>query len=91
MGKKKTNPKRIPKTQADVDRAEEKGRVFGMEFMANLTLWVLIDKHDAPDEDVLQLRDEILYLCDSIDKGYVSYADIRRALREEHGTEVVFE
>lgn len=91
MGKKKTNPKRIPKTQADVDRAEEKGRVFGMEFMANLTLWVLIDKHDAPDEDVLQLRDEILYLCDSIDKGYVSYSDIRRALREEHGTEVVFE
>lgn len=91
MGKKKTNPKRIPKTQADVDRAEEKGRFFGMEFMANLTLWVLIDKHDAPDEDVLQLRDEILYLCDSIDKGYVSYPDIRRALREEHGTEVVFE
>ena len=91
MGKKKTNPKRIPKTQADVDRAEEKGRAFGMEFMANLTLWVLIDKHDAPDEDVLQLRDEILYLCDSIDKGYVSYPDIRRALRVEHGTEVVFE
>ena len=87
----KTNPRRIPRTQADVDRAEEKGRLFGMEFMTNLTLWILLDKHDAPDEDVLQLRDEILYLCDSIEKGYVSYPDIRRALLEEHDIEVEFQ
>lgn len=87
----KTNPRRIPRTQADVDRAEEKGRPFGMEFMTNLTLWILLDKHDAPDEDVLQLRDEILYLCDSIEKGYVSYPDIRRGLLEEHDIKVEFQ
>lgn len=91
MGKKNTNPRKIPRTQTDVDRAEEKGQMFGMEFMANLTLWVLLDKHGAPDEDVQQFSEEIRYLCDSIDKGYVSYPDIRRALKEEHGLEVVFE
>lgn len=35
--------------------------------------------------------EEVKYLCDSIDKGYVSYPDIRRALKEEHDTEVVFQ
>ena len=88
---KRTNPKKIPKTQADVDRAEKKGQLFGMEFMATMTLWILLDKHGAPDEDVQQLNEEIRYLCDSIDKGYVSYPEIRRAMKEEHGTEVVFQ
>ena len=91
MGKSKTNPRKIPRTQADVDRAEAKGQFFGMEFMAVLTMWILIDKHDAPDEDVQQFNEEIKYLLDSIDKGYVSYPDIRRALDEEHGTKVVFQ
>lgn len=88
---KKTNPKKIPKTQADVDRAEEKGRIFGMEFAVHLVLWILLDKHDAPDEDVQVLNEEVKYLCDSINRGYVSYADIRRALKEEHDTEVAFQ
>lgn len=91
MGKRNTNPRKIPKTQADVDRAEAKGQLFGMEFMAVLTMWILIDKHDAPDEDVQQFNEEIKYLCDSIDKGYVSYPDICRALKAEHNLEVVFE
>lgn len=91
MGKKKTNPNRIPCTQADVDRAEKRGQLFGMEFMASLMLWILLDRHNAPDEDVQQLNDEIKYLMDSIEKGYVSYPDIRRAMKEEHGTEVCFQ
>ena len=87
---KRTNPKKIPRTQADVDRAQEQGRLDGREFMATLTLWILLDRHDAPDEDVQVLNEEIKYLMDSITKGYVSYPDIRRAMKEEHDTEVVF-
>ena len=89
MGKR-TNPRRIPCTKADVDRAEKEGQLFGMEFMATLTLWILLDKHNAPDEDVQVLNEEIRYLCDSINRGYVSYPDIRRAMRDEHNTEVCF-
>ena len=62
-----------------------------MEFAVTLVLWILLDKHDAPDEDVQTLNEEVKYLCDSIDKCYVSYPDIRRALKEEHDTEVVFQ
>lgn len=86
----KANPRKIPRTQADVDKAEERGKNIGMEFMANIILWILVDKHDAPREDLKELSQEISYLCDSILSGYVSYADIRRALDEEHNLKVVF-
>lgn len=86
----KINPRRRPATQADVDRAGEKGRIFGMEFMATCLMWTLMDKHDATDEKLLAITKDMNYLMDSIIKGYVTYADIRRALKEEHGIEVVF-
>lgn len=79
MGKKHTNPKKIPRTQADVDRAEKKGQIFGMEFAVTLVLWILLDKHDAPDEDVQTLNeDKNLYLCYGLPrhKGVV-FGDLR--------------
>lgn len=90
MSKKSPNPNKIPRTQADVDRAEEQGRITGMEFMATVTLWVLLDKHSAPDDEIQVFNEEIKYLMDSIAKGYVSFPDIVRALKEEHDTTVCF-
>lgn len=90
MSRKSTNPRKIPRTQADVDRAEEQGRITGMEFMATVTIWVLLDKHNATDDEIQVFNEEIKYLMDSIDKGYVSYPDIVRAMKEEHNTTVCF-
>lgn len=90
MSRKSPNPRKIPRTQADVDRAEEQGRITGMEFMATVTLWVLLDKHSAPDDEIQVFNEEIKYLMDSIAKGYVSYPDIVRAMKEEHNTTVCF-
>lgn len=90
MSRKSPNPRKIPRTQADVDRAEEQGRITGMEFMATVTLWVLLDKHNAPDDEIQTFAEEIKYLLDSIAKGYVSYPDIVRAMKEEHNTIVCF-
>ena len=83
MGRK-VNPKSIPRTQADVDRAFKDGTEFGLEFCLNLVLYVLKDKHDAPDEDIMQLRDEFMYVIDSVVKKYVSYNDIVRALKSDY-------
>lgn len=80
----KVNPKKIPRTQADVDRAAEEGRNLGLEFALNLVLFVLKDKHDAPDEDILQLRDEFMYMVDSVANRYLSYADIVRTLKGDY-------
>lgn len=44
--------------------------------------WVCWEKfHFTPDE-MLQLEDEINYLCDSIAKGYVKLDDLERELDE---------
>lgn len=90
MSRKSPNPRKIPRTQADVDRAEEQGRITGMEFMATVTIWVLLDKHNAQDDEIQVFNEEIKYLMDSIAKGYVSYPDIVRAMKEEHNTTICF-
>lgn len=61
-----------------------------MEFMATCLMWMMIDKHNATDEELLTITKDINYLRDSIIKGYMTYADIGRALKEEHWIEVVF-
>ena len=86
---KKVNPKRRPATGADVKRAKDAGMNFGVEFGINCVLHILLDKHGAPEEDIMQLRDEFMYLMDSIAKGYVTYADIRQSLKRENNMEVV--
>lgn len=87
---KKTNPRSIPRSQADVNKAYVAGEDFGMEFTINCVLYILKDKHNAPDEDIMQFRDEFMYLMDSIAQKYVSYADIKRALEKEYKLYVSF-
>ena len=69
---------------ADVARAEKKGIDWGIEFCLNLILFVLKDKHNAPDEDIVQLRDEFMYQVDSIGKGYLKYHDVIETLKSEY-------
>lgn len=78
------NPRRIPRTQADVDKAHEDGQKFGVEFAINLVLYVLKDKHNGTDEEIRQLRDEFMDVVDSVARKYLSYADIKRCLKTEY-------
>lgn len=86
----KVNPKRIPRTQADVDKAYNKGMLFGVEFAINMALFVLKDKHDALDEDLKQLKDEFMYVCESLEMGYLKYPDIKRVLSGDYDISVNF-
>jgi len=85
---KRVNPRRVPCSLADVERAHTAGMDFGMEFALNITLYVLKDKHDAPSEDIMQLRDEFMYVIDSVAKGYLTYPDIRQALNDDYDLSV---
>ncbi len=87
----KTNPKRVPRTQADVEKAHQNGMLFGTEFALNIVLYVLKDKHEASDDDIMQLRDEFVYQIDSISKGYLKYTDVKRALQTEYDLTVKLE
>lgn len=85
---RKKNPNRIPRTQEDVDRAWHKGADFAMQFCLNIVLYVLKDKHDAPDEDILQLRDESMYVIDSYNRGYIKDKDIKETLKGDYDLSV---
>ena len=73
---------------ADVERAHTKGMNFGLEFGLNIVLYVLKDKHDAPSEDIMQLRDEFMYVIDSVAKSYLTYKDIQKALKDDYDLSV---
>lgn len=83
-----TNPNKIPRTQADVDRAYKRGVDDGLNQGIEMILWVLIDKHDAPMDDIQQLAEELEYVADSIGRGYTTFSMIRKTLKDEYDVEV---
>lgn len=86
----RTNPRRIPRTQADVDKARSEGITEGLNRGIDLMLYVVIDKHDAPMDDVQQLAGELNHAAQCVAEGYVTWADIRQMLKE-YGVETALE
>lgn len=81
---KKTNPNRIPCTGADVKKAYVEGIEIGIKQAIKCTLYILLDKHSAPVEDVRQLADELSWLAQRINEGRISWSFVDRVLKENH-------
>ena len=81
---KRTNPHKKPATMADVNRAKNAAMLEAMHRSLLLVLYVLIDKHDAPFEDIQQFAEEINYYADSIARGYVKWKDIEHVVEDEY-------
>lgn len=86
----KVNPRRVPRTQKDVDAAFDRGVAEGLHRGVELMLYVLVDKHAAPMDDVQQLAAELNHAAECVAEGYVTWADIGRVLKE-YDVEVVLE
>lgn len=84
MNKPKTNPRRRPATQADVEAA----RVDGIEKGLLLCIWTLIDKGIIQPTQIQALAAGVDSTADSISQGYVKWRDIERTLAEEYKIEV---
>lgn len=78
----KVNPRRVPRTQKDVDAAFDRGVTEGLNRGVELMLYVLIDKHAAPMDDVQQLAAELNHAAECVAEGYVTWSDIRQMLKE---------
>lgn len=91
MGKKakskKTNPNNIPRTQADCDRAWERGVLDGVNNASAIFLTVLVDKFNGGDY-IVEVWHEIEKLSEEVAEHRVTVADLRATLREEYGVEV---
>lgn len=83
----KTNPRRVPATQADVERARREGQVEGIRLVEALYLLTLCDKH--PEVDAETVRGEVADLVRSADERYLTAADVRNTLREEYGIDLM--
>ena len=82
----KTNPRRIPRTQADVDRAREQGREEGTNGALVIMLYTLMDKFGADESQLREFADAFSYTVDSIQRGYVTEADLRKVVKDEYHT-----
>lgn len=85
---KKTNPRRIPRTQADVEKAESEGHVHGAEFMLYVVLFLLEDRIGLSHEKVKELGDAVGDYCVQLKKSEIKIRDVRLALKEEYGLTV---
>lgn len=83
----KTNPKKIPRTQADVDRAWEKGVLDGVSNACAIFLTVLADKHGMEDK-IPEVWEDIRKLSEEVREKRVTVADLRRTLLDEYGIKV---
>lgn len=85
---KKTNPNKIPRTEADCKRALTEGIEIGTKHALKMALYILLDKHGAPAEDVQQLSEELTWLARKLAKGDtkegLSWSFVDQVLRENH-------
>lgn len=82
------NPRRIPRSQADVDKALERGKEIGSKGALAIMLYTLKDKFGADDAQLKEFADAFNYTLDSVAKGYVKEKDLESVLLEEYGTTI---
>lgn len=62
----------------------KQGETQGYEFAMVILLMVLKDKHDACEEDLRQLNQEINSYTDLIRTGRIKFSDMRKALYDDY-------
>lgn len=86
MGKK-TNPRKIPRTQADVDKAWDEGVLVGVHNASAMFMNVLLDKYDGADK-IRAIWDDMSKLSEEVIEGRVKIPEITRMLKEEYDIEL---
>lgn len=85
---KKTNPNRIPRTQADVDRAYEKGMDFGRQTAMAIFMLTLLDKEHADLEIMQRVWREVSDISDDVANGIVTVPAIKTVLKKEYDIKI---
>lgn len=80
---KKVNPRKVPRTQEDVDRAWQKGVNDGVSNACAIILTVLLDKYNGADY-IRDVWDNTNKLSEEVMERRVSVSDLRRVLLEEY-------
>ena len=84
---KSVNPRKIPRTQADVDRSWNDGVIAGVGNATAIFLTVMADKFDF-GEQMIPLWNEINKLSEEIKERRVSIGDLKHTLLDEYGIRI---
>ena len=87
MSKKKVNPRNIPVSMTDLNRAKTEARNQAITFVEAVVFTVLVDKFNGGDY-IINVWRETQKLADEIEEGYVSVTDLIHTLKEEYGVEI---
>lgn len=79
----KKNPRTIPKTQADVDKAFNRGVNAGVRNASAIFLTVLCDKFNGGDY-IREVWAEIQKLAEEVAERRVSVTDLEKVLDDEY-------
>lgn len=85
MKKKKSNPRLHPVTMLDVKRAKKQAEETAIEHFVYILMYSLVDNLGYTSQQIEEIGDSLNYTCDSIVKGYVNIADIKKVIAEEYG------
>lgn len=85
---KSVNPNKIPKTQADVDRAYEKGKVDAMTIFLNICVFTLGSDMGMSDDDLETFNKRFVKNLECHILGEMREKDIRDTLLAERGWQI---
>ena len=88
MANKHLNPRRIPATQAAVNKARDEGRHEGYVTLMTLFLFAWCSDFGASDDDVSRMGERIKFYAEEIAVGRLRLKDIQEAMYDEHGWNV---
>lgn len=80
---KSSNPRRKPRTEADVNRAFERGVCEGVANASAIFLTVLLD-HYGMAEQIQELWKDIIKLSEEVGEHRVRLSELRRVLLDEY-------
>ena len=83
-----SNPRKVPRSQADVDKAYQRGQDDGTRGALTIMLYTLQDKFGADEEQLREFSKAFNYTLDSMMKGYIKEKDLVAVLKDEYGTTV---
>ena len=82
--KKKTNPRRIPASQADVNKAKDRATRDSIILCKALVFQALLDEGVLEPENVKRGWERTQYLADSLTKKRCTLRDLYKTLDEEY-------
>ena len=86
MSDKRINPRRIPRSQADVDKAFRDGAAMTMEVM----IFTLGTDMDMSDEWLDRFHNRYMAHLRALNAGYITAEDLRQTTLYEKGWELNF-